>query len=367
MDKIAVLGGGPAGLSAAIEGAKCGLAVTLFEKSTIGEKISCAEGFFDTLNMLGQPKYGVKYKVREILVQMNSCYTFPCDDKMNIWMLDKGEWQKGLAEEARSLGVTIMESHPISPAMLNDFKTQFDWVIDASGPFSLTSKAYGFNRNYTDTSAVCAQYVLAGDFSHLAGRLKIGMEESLPGYFWIFPKSNNEANVGICSFAKLDRNYWRALDGFLEREGIAGYAKLKKAGGLCPVQKLERLVYDNILLVGDAAGLVSPLHAAGIDTACISGKLAVQAIAGQKVSSYEKMINNALLKKMKADKKLYDLWQLIGYNYLENATDIVANNPEIKVEYSDLFNGNFNLFKNLKYLRYLPYLKDFIRNARLLG
>ncbi|PKM83498.1 MAG: NAD(P)/FAD-dependent oxidoreductase, partial [Firmicutes bacterium HGW-Firmicutes-13] len=71
MEKIAVIGGGPAGLSAAIEAVSSGFAVTLFEKKKIGENINCAEGFFDTLKLLGEPEAGVRFRVKNIIVQMN--------------------------------------------------------------------------------------------------------------------------------------------------------------------------------------------------------------------------------------------------------------------------------------------------------
>lgn len=43
MQSIAIIGGGPAGLTAAIEGAKSGFDVTLYEKYKIGDNIRCAE------------------------------------------------------------------------------------------------------------------------------------------------------------------------------------------------------------------------------------------------------------------------------------------------------------------------------------
>lgn len=56
--KLLVIGGGPAGLCAAAEAAGRGLDVTLFEKGRIGENIKCAEGFFDTMKLLGEPSAG---------------------------------------------------------------------------------------------------------------------------------------------------------------------------------------------------------------------------------------------------------------------------------------------------------------------
>lgn len=53
----------------------------------------------------------------------------------------------------------------------------------------------------------------------------------------------------------------------------------KRGGGIATGRMPARLVYDNILLAGDAAGLTSALHGGGIDLACLSGVLAVSAVS----------------------------------------------------------------------------------------
>jgi digeranylgeranylglycerophospholipid reductase len=64
----------------------------------------------------------------------------------------------------------------------------------------------------------------------------------------------------------------------MERESLGEATVLKKGGGLIPANVLSELVHENIILVGDAAGLTSPLHGGGIDLACISAAVAVEAI-----------------------------------------------------------------------------------------
>ncbi|MGD9678812.1 MAG: NAD(P)/FAD-dependent oxidoreductase [Vulcanibacillus sp.] len=353
MQKIVVIGGGPAGLSAAIEGAKTGLKVTLYEKNKLGENINCAEGFFDTLNIFGEPKYGVLYKVRQIDLQLKSCYSFPCDSKINIWMLDKGQWQKGLANEARGLGVNIIENYQINKEILKRIISENDWVIDATGAESLTSKALKFNNYSSVAPAVAVQYTLEGDFRNLSGKFKIGLEENIKGYYWIFPKTNNLANVGIGLLENTKKNLWGELEKILQKEGIDLYKRLKKIGGICPIKKLDRLVYDNVILVGDSAGLVSPLHGAGIDTSCVSGKIAIQSIVNNKVESYENMIDAVLGSKLKQDKIIFELWMNLEYNHIENVIKFLSSNRITKYNISKLFNGNLKLLKHDKLLNFI--------------
>jgi flavin-dependent dehydrogenase len=62
---------------------------------------------------------------------------------------------------------------------------------------------------------------------------------------------------------------------------------------------LPRLVYDNIVLIGDAAGLTSALHGGGIDMACLSGVLAVGAVMGGNsgVATYEEELRQYVKEK----------------------------------------------------------------------
>ena len=70
MDKkrVCVIGAGPAGLSAAVEGASWGLKIDLFERCEIGNHIRCAEGFYDSMHLVDKPEVGVRYKVDEALL-----------------------------------------------------------------------------------------------------------------------------------------------------------------------------------------------------------------------------------------------------------------------------------------------------------
>ncbi|HRS84143.1 MAG TPA: hypothetical protein P5238_11720, partial [Smithellaceae bacterium] len=106
--------------------------------------------------------------------------------------------------------------------------------------------------------------------------------ENQPGYAWVFPRDAESANVGVVCTVRKEQGHGRPdmkkmLADFLRREGLEGSPVLERGGGIAPARMLSRLVYDNVLLVGDAAGLTSALHGGGIDMACLSGVLAVQA------------------------------------------------------------------------------------------
>lgn len=321
MGRIAVVGGGPAGLFAALEAVERGHQVTLYEKDRIGEKINCAEGYFDTLKILGKPEKGVLFKVQNIIVQMEKQYMVSCEN-YHLWMIDRAQWQKHLGEKAKEQGVEVREGSKIGEEELRELQGENQWVIDASGISCVTSKLYGFKEFYKEHSVRVLQYNMEGDFSHLGENIKVGFDPEYIGYHWIFPKGKNRdgretANVGIGFLSKNEGLSLRAhLDKIIKKEGLQDYRILKKNGGRIPVKIPESLVYDNIMLAGDAAGLVSPLHAGGIDLACISGKIAVQE-AEKGGQDYYKRLWKIIGPKLQMEQDLLLFWEKLGYTAFE--------------------------------------------------
>ncbi|MDN5331910.1 MAG: digeranylgeranylglycerophospholipid reductase [Tepidanaerobacteraceae bacterium] len=315
MARVLVIGGGPGGLSAAIYAAQMGHRVRLVEKDGIGENIRCAEGFFDVLKKLGKPSAGVKFKVEKLIVRIQSTYEIDVKN-LNLWMLDRKEWQKSLAAVALEKGVLIEENCPVLPKDLDVLKKDYDFIIDASGAPSVTSRAYGFSDFYKQNCGKTVQLVMEGDFSHIGNNFKVGLLPGLFGYYWIFPKDRNAANVGVGNFGREPVKLWNLLGEVLEREGLSGYRVVRELGGICPVRMLPRLTYDNILLVGDAAGLTSPLHGGGIDMAILSGMHAAKSIA-LGGNYYERNLRKLLLPRLEIESAASRMWGRLGFDKME--------------------------------------------------
>jgi digeranylgeranylglycerophospholipid reductase len=287
--RIGIAGGGPAGLAAAIEAARLGFRVDLYERNRIGDHIRCAEGFVDTMHRLEQPGAGVRFEVNEALVQVEREYLVRCR-RVRLWMIDRAEWQRSLADQARAAGAHLWENTRIDSRAWQDLQRDHHWVIDASGAPSLTSLQYGFRDYYRKHSAYTAQYVMEGDFDRFGKRLKFVLFPNYEGYYWIFPKGRDAegrstANVGLGLFqrgsvGRWGNTLWERLDRLNAEQGIEGRV-LRRHGGIVPIRLLEQLEYGNVLLAGDAAGCASPLHGGGIDTSFATGVLAARWIAGR--------------------------------------------------------------------------------------
>jgi len=114
-------------------------------------------------------------------------------------------------------------------------------------------------------------------------------DEILPGYAWIFPVADDEANIGLGMrldrFRKQKGNLKKMLKAFLEMPAIRERAhdgmELRDVAiwqlSFGSQKKLQH-AYDGALLVGDAAGFINPLTGGGIHNALISGILAADTI-----------------------------------------------------------------------------------------
>jgi len=333
--RLAIIGGGPGGLYGAIAAARQGIEVVLFEKGGIGDHIVCGECIFDSLGLMEKPQAGVLYKVETILFEAKGVHRLAIGDYRNLWMMDRRVWQRQLAARAANLGVAIHTGEKINIHNLLEIKNNYDWVLDATGAPSVTSRGYGFSGEYRQECLLAYQYVLAGDFSHLQQTIKVGFishvkPEYLPGYYWIFPQDEHTANVGVVYAGGAEREF--ALDikdllhEVMERESLGEAAVLKKGGGLIPARVLTNLVHDNIILVGDAAGLTSPLHGGGIDLACISAVLAVEAImkGKQGVAAYRDKLLALMKDKIALEKLIIKKMRSLSFGNFDDLLQAAA-------------------------------------------
>ncbi len=327
--KILIIGGGPAGLTAAIEGNKKGLDVTLCEKNEIGKNINCAEGYFDLLNTNGPPSSGVKYKVNQLIVKTDKAYYINTEN-FNIWMIDRKTWQKDLANKALQQGIKIKEYHKISIKKLKELQNNYDYILDGSGVPSVTSLYYDFKNNYLPGALITAQYTIKDNFCDLKNTFIVYLFKNFPGYAWIFPKSKLIANIGMGIFNNKNQKnisgskLFFHLNQFINDNKIEGKI-INKNAGICPSIILKPLRYKNIFLIGDAAGLTSPLHGGGLDLALISAKTAIKCIIENKPGQYRQLLNNTIASKINLEKCMKNLWLSSNNNNFDKFLTLISS------------------------------------------
>ena len=157
-----------------------------------------------------------------------------------------------------------------------------DAVIGADGAYSPTAKLLGLPHL---PRAVAIQERIALPASQMArweetADLYLGTEVSPDLYAWAFPKRDHIA-VGIGAGPQHTVHAKELLQNLKNRLGGAldgGRLLLREAHAL-PMEPRKEMVFDRVMLVGDAAGLVVHTSGEGIYWAMKSGQLAAQTLA----------------------------------------------------------------------------------------
>ncbi|MFY0671815.1 MAG: geranylgeranyl reductase family protein [Bacteroidia bacterium] len=165
-------------------------------------------------------------------------------------------------------------------------QVDFDLIIGADGARSKVHEHFigRITDKFHHSAAIRAYYKGVTGFNSDYIELHF-IKDLLPGYFWIFPLPNGEANVGLGMLsAEISKNKvsLRAkLDEIVanhpvmkERFKNAELLENVKGWGLPLGSKKRTIAGNHFLLTGDAAWLIDPFTGEGIGNALVSGQLA---------------------------------------------------------------------------------------------
>ena len=151
------------------------------------------------------------------------------------------------------------------------------FVLGADGARSNVAKAFGLARNRRFLAGVEAEFAQP---DKAEDRMHCFLDSRLaPGYLgWILPGVQHR-QVGIAVREGLKAHLEPFLARLGDRFGLNAKDMLERRGGLIPCGGLVRpFASEHALLVGDSAGLVSPLTAGGIQRAFYFGRRAALAV-----------------------------------------------------------------------------------------
>ncbi|MFX1409769.1 MAG: NAD(P)/FAD-dependent oxidoreductase [Promethearchaeota archaeon] len=190
------------------------------------------------------------------------------------------------------------------------------------------------------------------------------------GYGWIFPLDKRRFNIGIFTFGEDNLNYnlHEAYNRFLNDPFIKRYIpnsnyKLIWTGAYpFPIGGvLQKSLYDNnLMIIGDAGGFVSPISGEGIDAAIKSGKIAaetsIMALEKQDFSKNQlkNYKNHPEIKGISRNYKLkYSMIEFFYKNNGENLNRMLAlteKDPEFKSQVVDMFISKSIVIPNKEFL-----------------
>lgn len=304
---IVIAGAGTAGAYASYLLAKSGFRVALLESKSgneIGVK-TCGDGL--GLHHVERMSRYLTPNSKVFQNKIEGVELISPDEKTKLiikgegYVLDRFAWGRWLVEEAIRAGATLYEGHTAtSPIVENgsvvgvkaverksgivkEFRAKV--TIDATGAAAvLRTKLSGWAVSEPlhpeDVSHAYREIVYVEEPLENPQYIKIYLDMAVApgGYWWIFPRNATMLNIGLGIWGVLRRNPRVNYEQYiLPRFKIRG--KYHIGGGFIPTRRpLKTLVGNGIVVLGDAAAAVNPIHGGGIGQALLTAELASKAI-----------------------------------------------------------------------------------------
>lgn len=284
---LAIIGSGFAGLACAEAAAVRGVrAVVLESKPTVGARphttgllVKELADELDVPRRLTRKIPGVRLyapNMRSVDLHRPGYYFLATDTPGVLQWMAKRAGDSGAIVQCAA-GARTIERDTGAVVINGDLRARF--VVGADGVKSLTARRLGLSVNRRFLAGVEAE------FEGVAGvdgdQLHVFLDSAIaPGYIaWVVP-GVHATQVGLA----VTRPHRPDLDACIAKLAtVFDFSRARRVGtraGLIPVGGLLRRIGDaHSLLVGDAAGMVSPLTAGGIHTAVHFGRRAGVSIA----------------------------------------------------------------------------------------
>jgi geranylgeranyl reductase len=316
--EVLVVGGGPAGATAAHRLAQHGHEVRLVEASPDRAK-PCGGGIpMAYVEAYDLPEDAIECRVKTLHFHAPSGRVATCElgDGAYLAMVDRLAFDRALRARAVEAGAELLigrvavlrvDESGVAATVRSgggrEESVRADVVIGADGVNSVVGPL---------TGAPAPPYLVTGQYRierppsspvDADGHVHIYYmpELSSSAYGWLFPRRDH-LDLGVAARPDEASRIWRGLDAArawlpadMQDAEITG-----RTAWRIPMLPRKRLTADRVILVGDAAGLVAPLTGEGIAYAMQSGALAARILSAEpgdlsasRLASYEHEWNEA--------------------------------------------------------------------------
>lgn len=303
---VIVVGAGPGGSITARDCAERGLETAVIEKRPeLGTPVRCGEGLGEVWMDKANLEYNPLWCVRET----TGATVYPPNEKPlkinpenNGYIVERKIFEKKIAEEAGRKGAQYLLKTRVIDVIKEDdevkgVKVKTDKgkvkrikskiVIAADGVESTTAKLAGLRTvNPLKDMDSGYEYEMANlDFDEEETRdihIWLGNEIAPGGYVWAFFKDQDVANVGIGinpTLEEADKTAKQYLDEWIENhpEYFEDAVITEKKGGAIPLGKpIEKPQTHGLMVIGDAAHMVNPIHGGGMGLSMEAGRIAAE-------------------------------------------------------------------------------------------
>ncbi len=334
MHDLIIVGGGPAGASCARRAALHGLDVVLLEKSVHPRDKLCGGGLtprikdlvdFDIDGVIERDIHAARLISpsgrRPYLKRATQAGYTVKRAKFDHLLLKKAEEAGARVEQGIEV-VAIEQLRSGIRVLTKGDSYRAPLLVAADGVNGIVTRSLGIRKKWpSDRVGLCIAADVPVDSSEIERIMSVSEEEDcLPielffgpvewGYAWCFPK-RDELSIGVgCRMDRMSnlKGSWRDFVSMLERtKGIRVDPDSRRAFRVPFGGCEKRLIARRTMLIGDAAGLVSPISGEGIYYAIESGliaadiaKDATESRNPHLVRNYQDIIKNSICRELNA-------------------------------------------------------------------
>ena len=282
---VRIVGGGFAGVVTALtllngdHASDCN--VTVYEREPRAHTTLCGEGLSDD-TLRAFKAFDSSPYVAETFEEAS--WSFPGGVEFRIHQrghtMAREAWIPAMAAEVEALGGAYVTGQKVTAEMVAQLAREADLVVGCDGPGSVVRRHVG-GRHET---MLGIQYRVAREG---AGRVPERLEfytdkEYSPEYAWVFPRGGI-LNVGLLAHG--DGKDWERLDRFMRDKGVTGKPLRREA---YPIGFFgDRVQRDNVVLVGDAAGLTNPITKGGMAAVVHATDLLARCVKEGRLDEYQ--------------------------------------------------------------------------------
>jgi len=335
---IVVVGGGPAGLSAACYAARNNARTIVLEKDdSIAQNIrTSGVSWIDDMKRLEIPErcynpiknFRIISPSKDILLRGKTPKSCVLDVRSTYQYLATLAAKAGAEIAVRSEVRSVKyDSSKISGILYNTPKGKMEidskLVIDASGFNSIVARRAGLVQNWTKYGIGAEFECYCDDIDPETWTLMVGQKYSDAGYAWIFPISKQRVRIGTgVGRPESMVDPIKKLNSIMEGK----FKPLEELGNIQPIEfhygfipnegSRNSSIFDGLILVGDSAGQANPLVLEGIRFAIEFGRVAGEVGAAslskgstrKSLEDYEKFWKDRVSSKIKSSLKVQSRW-----------------------------------------------------------